>query len=150
MGMSKEDFIDTCSWMAEETAEEIRGLQIPIDKPGTRIMYTVNAREPMYLSAGYCDGGQDIYCGRGRSGQCPAPADFINPAVFAGDNALGGQIVKNMYTKAVELGVQATAITECGHAYRSAAFEGPYMLGYRSGKHSRSESSTQCAFFMNT
>ena len=46
--MSKEDFIDTCSWMAEETAEEIRGLQIPIDKHGARIMYTVNAREPMY------------------------------------------------------------------------------------------------------
>ncbi len=48
MGMSKEDFVDTCLWMAEETAEEIRGLQIPIDKPGARIMYTVNACEPMY------------------------------------------------------------------------------------------------------
>jgi Fe-S oxidoreductase len=39
-----------------------------------------------------------------------------------------------MYDKALELGCQKILITECGHAYRSAAFEGPYFAGYQDGK----------------
>jgi Fe-S oxidoreductase len=54
--------------------------------------------------------------------------------MFAGDKALAGQVVRNMYEKAVELGAQKILITECGHALRSAAFEGPYLVGYSDGK----------------
>ncbi len=134
MGMSKEDFVNTCSWMAEETAEEIGGLQIPIDKPGARIMYTVNAREPMYYPQDIAMAAK-IFTVAEEDWTMPSTGwDDTNLAMFAGDKALGARIVKNMYTKALELGVQAIAITECGHAYRSALFEGPYMLGYRSGK----------------
>ena len=134
MGMSKEDFVETCSWMAEETAEEIRGLKIPIDKQGARIMYTVNAREPMYYPQDIAMAAK-IFTVAEEDWTMPSTGwDDTNLAMFAGDKAVGGQIVKNMYTKALELGVQAIAITECGHAYRSALFEGPYMLGYRSGK----------------
>jgi len=60
--------------------------------------------------------------------------DCTNLAMFAGDRALAGQVVKNMYTKAQELGCQKILMTECGHAYRSGAFEGPYFAGYLNGK----------------
>lgn len=134
MGMSKEDFLDTCSWMAEESAEEIRGLDIPIDKPGARLMYTVNAREPMYYPQDLALAAK-IFTVAEESWTMPSTGwDCTNLAMFAGDRALAGQVVKNMYDKALELGVQQIAITECGHAYRSALFEGPYMAGYRDGK----------------
>ena len=48
MAVSKEDWIDTLEWCEEETGEELVGLKIPIDKKGAKIMYSVNAREPMF------------------------------------------------------------------------------------------------------
>ncbi len=134
MGMSVEDFVDTCSWMAEETAEEIRGLEIPMDKQGARIMYTVNAREPMYYPQDIAMVAKIFTVAEEDWTVSSTGWDSTNLAMFAGDKALAGQIVKNMYVKAQELGVQAIAITECGHAYRSARFEGPYMLGLRGGQ----------------
>ncbi len=134
MGMSTEDFIETCSWMAEETAEEMNGLEIPVDKHGARIMYTVNAREPMYYPQDMAMAAK-IFTVAEEDWTMPSTGwDCTNLAMFAGNRALGGQIVKNMYQKAQELGVQYICITECGHAYRSAQFEGPYMAGYRDGK----------------
>jgi Fe-S oxidoreductase len=134
MGMSTEDFEETCSWMADETGEEIRGLEIPVDKPGAKYMYTVNAREPMYYPQDIGMAAK-IFTVAEEDWTLPSIGwDCTNLAMFAGDRALAGQIVKTMYDKAIELGVEKILITECGHAYRSAAFEGPYLAGYQDGK----------------
>ncbi len=133
MGMSVEDYVETLTWMADETAEEIRGLTIPIDKPGAKYMYTVNAREPMYYPQDIAMAAK-IFTIAEEDWTLPTTGwDCTNLAMFAGDRALAGQIVKNMYDKALELGVQKILITECGHAYRSAKFEGPYFAGYQNG-----------------
>lgn len=134
MGMSVEDWIDTCNWMAEETGEEIRGLTIPMDKQGAKYMYTVNAREPMYYPQDIAMAAT-IFTVAEEDWTMPSVGwDCTNLAMFAGDRPLAGQIVKTMYQKALDLGVQKILITECGHAYRSAAFEGPYFAGYQNGK----------------
>jgi Fe-S oxidoreductase len=134
MGMSTEDFIESCEWMADETAEEIRGLTIPIDKPGAKYMYNVNAREPMYYPQDIGMAAK-IFTVAGEDWTMPSTGwDCTNLAMFAGDRALAGHIVKLMYDKALELGVEKILITECGHAYRSAAFEGPYFAGCAGGK----------------
>ncbi|MGA7878329.1 MAG: (Fe-S)-binding protein [Desulfoferrobacter sp.] len=134
MGMSTEDFIETCEWMAEETAEEMPGLTIPIDKPGAKYMYTVNAREPMFYPQDLAMAAQ-IFTVAEEDWTIPSTGwDCTNLAMFAGDKALAGQVVKSMYDKALELGVEKILITECGHAYRSAAFEGPYFAGCAGGK----------------
>jgi Fe-S oxidoreductase len=134
MGMSVEDYVETVTWMAEETGEEMSGLTIPIDKQGAKYMYTVNAREPMYYPQDIGMAAK-IFTVAKEDWTMPSTGwDCTNLAMFAGDRALAGQIVKNMYDKAIELGVQKILITECGHAYRSAKYEGPYFLGYQDGK----------------
>lgn len=134
MGMATEDFVETCSWMAEETSEEMRGLTIPIDKSGAKYMYTVNAREPMYYPQDIAMAAK-IFTVAGEDWTLPSTGwDCTNLAMFAGDRALAGQVVKTMYNKALELGVEKILMTECGHAFRSAAFEGPYFAGYQDGK----------------
>jgi hypothetical protein len=45
VGMSSEELQETCEWMAEEGAGEVRGLEIPIDKKGAKYMYTINPHE---------------------------------------------------------------------------------------------------------
>lgn len=134
MGMSTEDFVETCSWMADETGEEMPGLEIPVDKVGAKYMYTVNAREPMYYPQDIGMAAK-IFTVAEEDWTMPSFGwDCTNLAMFAGDRQLAGQIVKNMYEKAKELGVEKILITECGHAYRSAAFEGPYLAGCQDGK----------------
>lgn len=134
MGMSVEDFLETCTWMADETAEEIRGLTIPIDKQGAKYMYTVNAREPMFYPQDLAMAAK-IFTVAEEDWTIPSTGwDCTNLPMFAGDRVLAGQVVKAMYDKALELGVEKILITECGHAYRSAMFEGPYFVGCAGGK----------------
>jgi len=134
MGIPVEELIDTCEWMAEETEDELRGVEIPVDKPNPAYMYTINPREPVYYPQDISNAAI-IFTAAGENWTIPSFGwDCTNLPMFAGDRNLAGQQVKNVYEKALELGAEKILITECGHAYRSLAFEGPYMAGYQGGK----------------
>lgn len=134
MAVTQEDLVETCEWMAEESRDEIKGVKIPIDVVGARYMYTLNPREVMFYPQDIGMAAQ-IFTVSGESWTIPTSGwDCTNLAMYAGDRRLAGDIVETMYKKAQELGVEAILITECGHAFRSAAFEGPYLAGYRNGK----------------
>ena len=134
MGLPVEELVDTCDWMEEETEDEYRNVRIPVDKPDVKYMYTINPREPVYypqdisMAAIILSAAQESWTIPGFGWDC------TNLPMFNGDRNLAGQQVKNVYEKALELGAQKILITECGHAYRSLAFEGPYMAGYAGGK----------------
>jgi Fe-S oxidoreductase len=134
MGLPVEELVDTCDWMEEETEDEYRDVKIPVDKPNVKYMYTINPREPVYYPQDISNAAI-IFAAAQESWTIPGFGwDCTNLPMFAGDRALAGQQVKNVYEKALELGAQKILITECGHAYRSLAFEGPYMAGYADGK----------------
>jgi len=134
MGLPAEELVDVCEWMAEENQEVVKDLQIPIDKSGAKYMYTINPREAVYYPQDIGDAAM-IFALAGESWTIPSFGwDCTNLPMFAGDRQLAGLVVNNVYKKAMELGVQKILITECGHAYRSLAFEGPYMAGYTDGK----------------
>ena len=48
MDVTPEDWVETCEWMCDEQQDEWPGLEIPVDKEGADILYTVNAREPKH------------------------------------------------------------------------------------------------------
>lgn len=134
MGLPLEELTETCDWMMEEAADEYQGVTIPIDKKGVKYMYTINPREPVYYP-------QDIsyaaiiFTVAEESWTLPSFGwDCTNLPMFAGDRALAGQVVRNVYEKAIALGAEKILITECGHAYRSLKFEGPYLAGYPDGE----------------
>ncbi|MBU1275226.1 MAG: (Fe-S)-binding protein [Proteobacteria bacterium] len=134
MAMATEDWIETCDWMAEEYGEEVHGLEIPMDKQGADYMYTVNPREPMYYPQDVGMAAQ-VFHVAGLNWTMPSTGwDSTNLAMFAGNKAVATIPVKAMYDKALELEAKAIVITECGHAFRSAKFEGPYWLGIPGGK----------------
>ena len=134
MGIPVEELVDTCEWMVEEVEDDYKGVTIPIDQPEAKYMYTVNPREPVYYP-------QDIsyaaiiFAAAKESWTMPTFGwDCTNLPMFAGNRKLAGKQVENVYQKARELNAQHILITECGHAYRSMVFEGPYMAGYPDGK----------------
>ena len=134
MAMPEEELIDTCDWMEEETEDEYNGVKIPVDKPQAKFMYTINPREPVYYPQDISNAAI-IFAAAGESWTIPKFGwDCTNLPMFCGDRDLAGQQVRNVYEKALELGAEKILITECGHAYRSLAFEGPYLAGFKNGQ----------------
>jgi Fe-S oxidoreductase len=134
MAMTTEDWVETCAWMASETAEEVAGLEIPMDKEGANLMYTVNAREPMYYPQ---DVGMaaKIFHIAGEDWTMPSDGwDDTNLAMFAGDAKCMAHVAKLTYDAAIRLKAKHIAVTECGHAYRHLRYEAPYWLGYPNGE----------------
>ncbi len=113
MAVSKEDWIDTLEWCEEETAEELIGLKIPIDKKGAKIMYSVNAREPMFYPQDIMEVAK-IFHVAGENWTLPSETgwDDTNLAMFMGDAETARMIVENTFRRAEELEVQQVAITE--------------------------------------
>jgi Fe-S oxidoreductase len=113
MAVSKEDWIDTLEWCEEEMAEELVGLKIPLDKKGAKIMYSVNAREPMFYPQDIMEVAK-IFHVAGEDWTLPSETgwDDTNLAMFMGDAKTARMVVENTFKRAEELGVQQIAVTE--------------------------------------
>ena len=113
MAVTEEDWVETLVWCEEETAEELVGLKIPIDKKGAKIMYTVNAREPMFYPQDIMEVAKIFYVA-GEDWTLPSKAgwDDTNLAMFCGDAKTSKMIVENTFKRADELEVDKVAITE--------------------------------------
>jgi Fe-S oxidoreductase len=113
MAVSKEDWVETLEWCEEETAEELVGLKIPIDKKGAKIMYTVNAREPKFYPQDIMEVAK-IFHVAGEDWTFPSEKgwDDTNLAMFASDVETARIVAENTFKRADELEVEKIAITE--------------------------------------
>jgi len=112
MAITEEDFIETCEWMEEETAEEMPGLTIPIDKKGVDMMYTINAREAKFYPQDIAEVAM-IFHAAGESWTMPSMGwDDTNLGMFAGEMKCAGHVVKLVYDAAERLGVKKIGVTE--------------------------------------
>jgi Fe-S oxidoreductase len=113
MAVTDEDWVDTVEWVEEEMAEELVGLKVPIDKKGAKIMYTVNAREPMFYPQDMMEVAKIFTVAGEDYTYCSKPGwDDTNLAMFCGDVKTSKLIVENTFKRAEELGVQQVAVTE--------------------------------------
>lgn len=134
MDLPNEELVETCEWVVEETEDDYEGIAIPIDQPGSTYMYTINPREPVFYPQELTLAAT-VFSIAEISWTMPTYGwDCTNLPMFAGDRAVAGQQARIVYEKAQELGCEKILITECGHALRSLAFEGPYLAGYPDGK----------------
>lgn len=134
MDLPQEELVETCEWVVEEANDDYRGVTIPIDQKGAEYMYTINPREPVFYPQ-ELSLAAIVFSVAGISWTLPSYGwDCTNLPMFAGDRAVAGQQARVVYDKARELGCPKVLITECGHALRSLAYEGPYLAGYRDGR----------------
>jgi Fe-S oxidoreductase/CheY-like chemotaxis protein len=125
MGVLKEDYLDTLEWMSEELEEDLGHdrAEIPVDKEGADILYTINPREVKYDPRTIKNAALVFYAA-GESWTMSSDGwDQTNFGLFSGDDGLGGVCGKREYEKMEKLGNKRMVISECGHGYRSTRHE---------------------------
>lgn len=133
MEVTTEDWVDTCEWMEEETAEDWPGLAIPVDVEGADIMYTLNAREPRHYPEDVARAAILFHLA-GEKWTVPSEGwDQTSLAMFAGDWEACRQNVDRVYSAIERLKPKRVVGTECGHAHRATVVEGPYWAGREDG-----------------
>ncbi|SMF16428.1 sulfate respiration complex iron-sulfur protein HmcF [Desulfovibrio gilichinskyi] len=133
MDVTTEDWVETCEWMAEETAEEWPGLEIPVDKQDADIMYTCNAREPKHYPEDVAEAAI-LFHVAGENWTVPSEGwEQTSLSMFAGDWECCKDNVLNVYSAIERLNPKRAIGTECGHAHRATVIEGPYWAGRPDG-----------------
>lgn len=127
MGVSQEDYLETIEWLSEEHADDVGDPKaiIPIDKKGADVMYVINPREVKYAPMTLLAAAKIMYAA-GENWTMPSEGwDNTNFGLFAGDDALGGLMGRNLFEKARQLGVRKVIVSECGHGFRATRWEAP-------------------------
>ncbi|RLC14939.1 MAG: (Fe-S)-binding protein, partial [Deltaproteobacteria bacterium] len=134
MDVTDEDFVETFEWMVEEYEEDYPGLEVPVDKEGADILYTVNAREVKHYPEDLAEAAILFHLA-GENWTVPTSGwEQTSLAMFAGDWAACKMQVEHVYAAMERLKPKRMVGTECGHAHRATVVEGPYWAGRSSGK----------------
>lgn len=131
MAVTEEEYLETIAWMQEEARRElgVDDLEIPIDRHGAEVMYTINPREVKFDPRSIANAAKVFYAA-GASWTLPRWGwDQTNFGLFSGDDALGAYVANNVYEAAERLGAKKIVISECGHGYRSTRWEGYNWAG---------------------
>ncbi len=106
-------------------------MQIPLDKKGADIMYSVIAPEPKF-QAGLIYQAATIMHAAGINWTMPSfPGwDNSNMAMYTGDNEVSAMIARHFYEAAAKLKVNRIVMGECGHAFRSIYDMGNRWIGW--------------------
>ncbi len=131
MWVKEDEWIDTLQWQEEDAREEFEDLQIPLDKKGADIMYSVIAPEPKF-QAGLIYQAATMMHAAGINWTMPSfPGwDNSNMAMYTGDNEVSARIARHFYEAAAKLKVNRIVMGECGHAFRSIYDMGNRWIGW--------------------
>ncbi|MFH2045309.1 MAG: sulfate respiration complex iron-sulfur protein HmcF [Pseudomonadota bacterium] len=134
MDVTDEDFVETFKWMVEEYEEDYPGLEVPIDKEGADILYTVNAREVKHYPEDLAEAAVLFHLAGENWTVTSKGWEQTSLAMFAGDWAACKMQVESVYDAMERLKPKRMIGTECGHAHRATVIEGPYWAGRSNGK----------------
>ena len=133
MDVRSEDWLDTCSWLEEEYSEGWSGFRIPVDRPDADILYVLNAREPKHYPQDVAAAAM-LFQLAGENWTVTSQGwDSTSLSLFAGDWDGCARNVQRIYNDVERLRPARVVGTECGHAYRATAIEGPYWVGRSDG-----------------
>jgi Fe-S oxidoreductase len=131
MGIPKKDLVDTINWLEEDLRSEVNDKKatIPMDKPGRKILYTLNPREPKFFPLSISAMAKIFYAAGESWTLSTRMYDVTNYAFFSGNNEEAKAIAQMMYDEMEHLKAGRCVMAECGHGYRAFRWEAPNYLG---------------------
>ena len=131
MGISQVDYLETLEWMEEELQSDVNdpSVKIPVNKKGTRVVYTLNPREVKYFPL-LIQSAAKIFNAAGEDWTMSTEGwDVTNYALFNGDDQSAAKIAGRLEHAVKDIGAEVLIMAECGHGYRSQRWEGENWLG---------------------
>lgn len=130
MGIPTEEFVDTIEWMEEELVDEMEddNANIPLDKEGRNIVYTLNPREPKFFPLSISAMAKVFYAAKEEWTLSSKYYDVTNYGFFNGNGEQAAQIAKNLHDEVHRLKGKTLVLGECGHGSRANRWEGPNYL----------------------
>ncbi|MFB0564559.1 MAG: (Fe-S)-binding protein [Candidatus Aminicenantaceae bacterium] len=130
MGITKDDWVETIEWLEEELQGEVDDPQadIPVDKKGARIFYTINPREPMFFPLSILAVGKIFYSAGENWTLSSENYDMTNYGFFIGDDDISGLLSRRLIESMKNLSAKTLALAECGHGFNSNRWEAPEWL----------------------
>ena len=130
MAIADEDFLDTIEWMEEEMQDELEDpeAQIPINKKGVNVLYTLNPREPMFFPLSISAMAKIFHMAKESWTLSTNMYDVTNYAYFSGDPEHGKTIAQRMLDEVHKVGANKLVLAECGHGARASRWEAPNYL----------------------
>jgi Fe-S oxidoreductase len=99
--------------------------QIPLDKEGTNIIYTLNPREPKFFPLSISAMAKIFYAAKEDWTLSTHVYDVTNYSYFAGDDNGARELTQRHMEENTKLGGKFLALAECGHGFRAYRWEGP-------------------------
>jgi Fe-S oxidoreductase len=132
MAVTQEEYLETLQWMKDELQAELgtTDLDIPVDRPGCDVLYTINPREIKFDPRSIAHAAKVFHVAKETWTLPKWGWDQTNFGLFSGDDTLGAYVAKNVYEAAERLRARSIVISECGHGYRSTRWEGYNWAGY--------------------
>ena len=112
MAVTEEEWVDTCKWMEGETADELPGVTIPMDKKGAKIFYAINVREAKFYPQDIGQAAMIFHVAGEDWTMSTKGWDMTNLAMFAAKRKVAAQHVKSTYDAAIELGAKQILLSE--------------------------------------
>jgi Fe-S oxidoreductase len=131
MSIKTEEFVDTIKWLEDDLKYEVNDekASIPLDMPGSKIMYTLNPREPKFFPLSISAMAKIFYAAGESWTLSTRMYDVTNYAYFSGNSEEALIIAQRMYDEMGYLGAGRCVLAECGHGSRAFRWEAPNYLG---------------------
>ncbi|MFH0778682.1 MAG: (Fe-S)-binding protein [Candidatus Eisenbacteria bacterium] len=135
MGIPREEWIETVKWLEGELQSEIGDpkARLPLDKKGTRLLCTVNPREPMFFPLSIVAVGKLLHAAGESWTFSSDDYDVTNYGLYNGDDRAAGIMSGRLVQAMEKLGCETLVLAECGHGFNSNRWEAPEWLGKRYG-----------------
>ncbi|TSA24948.1 MAG: (Fe-S)-binding protein [Bacteroidetes bacterium] len=130
MAIPVEDYRDTLQWMEEELTDEVGDpeARIPLDKPGRKILYTLNPREPKFFPLSISAMAKIFYAAGESWTLSTRMYDVTNYAYFSGNDGEAALIADRLWSEMKNLQAEQLVLAECGHGTRAFRWESPNYL----------------------
>ncbi|MDR1878183.1 MAG: (Fe-S)-binding protein [Bacteroidales bacterium] len=129
MGIPSEDFVDTIQWLEEELTDEYgQEACIPLNRTGSKILYTLNPREAKFFPLSISAMAKIFFAAKESWTLSTNMYDVTNYGLFSGNNNQAKQIAKRLHDEVLNMQSQTLVLGECGHGSRANRWEAPNYL----------------------
>jgi len=130
MSIPENELTDTLNWLEEDLRDEVNdpGASIPLNIPDTKVLYTLNPREPKFFPLSISAMAKIFYAAKESWTLSTKMYDVTNYAYFSANGEEAKIIAERLYDEMISLKSKRCVLAECGHGSRAFKWEAPNYL----------------------